>query len=127
MTKNNLAIFASGSGTNAENLIRHFKGNKKIEISAIFSNNKNAFVIQRAINHNIKYYIFSRPDFYESQKIFNLLKENEINYIILAGLFHLGFSLSDLIFVFILIFILNSLKIVDRRYRHNSPPFTRIL
>ena len=85
MTKNNLAIFASGSGTNAENLIRHFKGNKKIEISAIFSNNKSAFVVQRAINHGIKHYIFSRPDFYESQKILSLLKENEINYIILAG------------------------------------------
>jgi len=82
---NNLAIFASGSGTNAENLIRTFKESKKIEIVSIFSNNKNAFVIQRAINHNIRYHIFSRPDFYESEKVLEILKKEEINYIVLAG------------------------------------------
>lgn len=82
---NNLAIFASGSGTNAENLIKAFKENKKITISTIFSNNKDAYVIQRAINHSIKYYIFSRPDFYQSQKILNLLNENNIDFIVLAG------------------------------------------
>ncbi|MDX9695178.1 MAG: phosphoribosylglycinamide formyltransferase [Bacteroidales bacterium] len=82
---NNLAIFASGSGTNAENLIKAFKENKKITISTIFSNNKDAYVIQRAINHNIKYHIFSRPDFYQSQKVLNLLKENNIDFIVLAG------------------------------------------
>ena len=82
---NKIAIFASGSGTNAENLIRAFKENKKIEISVIFSNNKNAFVIQRAINHGIKYHIFSRPDFYQSQKILELLRQDDITYIVLAG------------------------------------------
>jgi len=82
---NKLAIFASGTGTNAENLIRTFKESKKIEIVAIFSNNKNAFVVQRAINHNIKHYIFSRPDFYESKKVLEILKKEEINFIVLAG------------------------------------------
>lgn len=82
---NNIAIFASGSGTNAENIIRFFKGNKKNVISIIFSNNKNAYVIQRAINHKIKHHIFSRPDFYENKKIFQILKENNIDFIVLAG------------------------------------------
>jgi phosphoribosylglycinamide formyltransferase-1 len=82
---NKIAIFASGSGTNAENLIKTFKENKKIEISAIFSNNKNAYVIQRAINHNIKYHIFSRPDFYQSEKILELLKKEDVTFIVLAG------------------------------------------
>ncbi len=82
---NKIAIFASGSGTNAENIIKFFKENKKNEISLIFSNNKNAPVIQRAINHNIKYHIFSRPDFYETQKILEILKENKTNFIVLAG------------------------------------------
>jgi phosphoribosylglycinamide formyltransferase 1 len=82
---NKLAIFASGSGTNAENLIQTFKESKKIEIATIFSNNKNAFVIQRAINHSIKHYVFSRPDFYQSEKILELLKKEEISFIILAG------------------------------------------
>ena len=82
---NKIAIFASGSGTNAENIIKFFKENKKIEISLIFSNNKNAHVIQRAVNHNIKYHIFSRPDFYDSDKILNILKENKTDFIVLAG------------------------------------------
>jgi len=82
---NRLALFASGSGTNAENLIKTFKENKKIEISVIFSNNKDAYVIQRAINHNIKYHIFSRPDFYQSKKVLEILQNNKIDFIVLAG------------------------------------------
>jgi len=82
---NRLALFASGSGTNAENLIKTFKENKKIEISVIFSNNKDAYVIQRAINHSIKYYIFSRPDFYQSKKVLEILQNNKIDFIVLAG------------------------------------------
>ena len=82
---NKIAIFASGSGTNAENIIKFSKENKKFEISIIFSNNKNAYVIQRAINHNIKHHIFSRPDFYQSNKILKILQENDIKLIVLAG------------------------------------------
>ncbi|NOQ23992.1 MAG: phosphoribosylglycinamide formyltransferase [Bacteroidales bacterium] len=82
---NNIAIFASGSGTNAENIINFFKGNKKNEISIIFSNNKNAYVNQRAVNHNIKHHVFSRPDFYNSDSILKILKEHNINFIVLAG------------------------------------------
>lgn len=82
---NKIAIFASGSGTNAENIIKFSKENKKFEISAIFSNNKNAYVTQRAINHNIKHYIFSRSEFYKTQSILNILKDNNIDFIVLAG------------------------------------------
>lgn len=82
---NKIAIFASGSGTNAENIINFFKENKNIEISYIFSNNKNAYVIQRAINHDIKYHIFSRTEFYNTQNILKILKKKQINFIVLAG------------------------------------------
>lgn len=82
---NKIAIFASGSGTNAENIIKTCKENKKIEISAIFSNNKNAYVIQRAINHNIRHYVFSRTDFYNSTIVSDLLDFNDIDFIVLAG------------------------------------------
>ena len=82
---NKIAIFASGSGTNTENIIKFCKENKKIEISAIFSNNKNAYVVQRAINHDIKHYIFSRPEFYETQNILKILKDDNIDFIVLAG------------------------------------------
>lgn len=80
-----IAIFASGSGTNAENIIKFSKETKNFEISTIFSNNKNAFVIQRAINHNIKYHVFSRTDFYETKKVLELLEDKNIELIVLAG------------------------------------------
>jgi len=82
---NKIAIFASGSGTNAENIIKFCKENKKFEIAMIFSNNKNAYVIQRAINHNIKHHIFSRTDFYETQNTLKILQNEKIDFIVLAG------------------------------------------
>ncbi|MDY6801992.1 MAG: phosphoribosylglycinamide formyltransferase [Bacteroidota bacterium] len=82
---NKIAVFASGTGTNAENLIHYFKENKKIEISYLFSNNKNAYVVQRAKNHNIKYHIFSRKEFYNTTNILQILQKNNIDFIILAG------------------------------------------
>ncbi len=82
---NKIAIFASGSGTNAENIINFFKENKKIEVSLIFSNNKNAHVIQRAINHNINYHYFSRPEFYQTKNILDILTKQHIDFIVLAG------------------------------------------
>ena len=51
----------------------------------IFSNNKNAYVIQRAINHNIKHHIFSRTDFYETQNTLKILQNEKIDFIVLAG------------------------------------------
>ncbi|HKL08935.1 MAG TPA: phosphoribosylglycinamide formyltransferase [Bacteroidales bacterium] len=80
-----IAVLASGSGTNAENLINFFKENKKIEISYIFSNNKNAYVIQRAKNHGIKHYIFSRTEFYNTTNILQILQKNNIDFIVLSG------------------------------------------
>lgn len=82
---NKIAIFASGSGTNAENIINFFKESKKNEISLVFSNNKNAYVIQRAIIHNINHVIFSRPEFYETKQILDILQNEQIDFIILAG------------------------------------------
>jgi phosphoribosylglycinamide formyltransferase-1 len=82
---NKIAIFASGSGTNAENIINFFKESKKNEISLIFSNNKNAYVIQRAINHNINHVMFSRPEFYETKNILKILQKKKIDFIVLAG------------------------------------------
>ncbi|MEA3504829.1 MAG: phosphoribosylglycinamide formyltransferase [Bacteroidota bacterium] len=80
-----VAIFASGNGTNSEAIINHFKNSNKINISAVFSNNANAFVLQRARRHGIATKIFDREDFYNSNKVMSQLKEMEIDFIILAG------------------------------------------
>lgn len=85
MKKKNLAVFASGSGSNAENIARYFSNHPEIKVSAIFTNNKNAYVIERAKSLGIPFYIFDRKTFYESDEILNNLKRHDIDLIVLAG------------------------------------------
>ena len=80
-----LAIFASGSGSNAENLIRFFANSSHISITRIFCNNANAGVIQRAEKLGVPVTVFSRDDFYNSQHIINQLIDDKTDIIILAG------------------------------------------
>ncbi|MDR1761050.1 MAG: phosphoribosylglycinamide formyltransferase [Bacteroidales bacterium] len=80
-----LAIFASGSGSNAENLIHFFANSSNISVSRIFCNNANAGVIERAKKLNIPVYVFSRDDFYNSPRVLNQLIEDKTDVIILAG------------------------------------------
>lgn len=82
----NLAIFASGNGSNAENIIRYFKKlNDNIVVKLIITNKPNAYVIQRAIKHNIDYKIFTKPHFQNPIDIIQTLTEYKINFIVLAG------------------------------------------
>ncbi len=81
----NIAIFASGSGTNAENIISHFSESLEHSISLILCNNPDAYVIQRAANHNIKSVVFNRNEFFNSTEILDVLVENEIDFVVLAG------------------------------------------
>lgn len=85
LKKKNLAVFASGSGSNAENIARYFSNHPEIKVSAIFTNNKNAYVIERAKSLGIPFYIFDRKTFYESDEILNNLKRHDIDLIVLAG------------------------------------------
>lgn len=83
MTK--LAIFASGSGSNAENIALFFRDNPEVEVSIIISNKKDAFVHQRANKLNIPSYTYNKKEFDDSTEIISLLEENNIDFIILAG------------------------------------------
>jgi len=80
-----IAIFASGSGSNAENIADYFKSNPEVEISIILSNKKDAFVLERAKKLNIPGQTFTRNDFYETDSIIKLLKEKQIDLVVLAG------------------------------------------
>lgn len=80
-----LALFASGNGSNAERIINYFKDSDKISVECIVSNKKDAFVHERAKKLNVPSVYFSRNDFYETDNVLNYLKENTIDYIILAG------------------------------------------
>ncbi|WP_276367252.1 phosphoribosylglycinamide formyltransferase [Chryseolinea sp. H1M3-3] len=78
-----IAIFASGSGTNAEAIVSYFKNHPSIEVALILSNNPNAFVLERAKKLNIPWIVFNREQFHSS--ILSSLKEHEITHIVLAG------------------------------------------
>ncbi|MBP9790018.1 MAG: phosphoribosylglycinamide formyltransferase [Bacteroidia bacterium] len=80
-----LAIFASGSGTNAENISLHFSGNPNISVEVIITNNPEAGVIQRAKKLNIPFEVVTRKEFSDSTKVVKLLEDYKIDVIVLAG------------------------------------------
>lgn len=80
-----IAIFASGSGTNAQNIIEYFVHNSNIQVCRIYSNNEDAYVLTRAKKFNIPTLTFNKNDFLKTDKIINQLKNDETDLIILAG------------------------------------------
>jgi phosphoribosylglycinamide formyltransferase-1 len=80
-----LALFASGSGTNAENIAKYFKNNDNIDITLILSNKKDAYVLERAKKMGIKTVVFNREQFYNTDEVLNILKKENIDFIVLAG------------------------------------------
>jgi len=79
-----IVIFASGSGTNAENIIKYFKKSTIATVVRVLTNNQHAKVLERAKSLNIKSLYFNKKAFSEDDTILNLLKK-EADYIILAG------------------------------------------
>ena len=80
-----IAIFASGEGTNAENIIRYFEHNDVVKIAIVLSDAKDANVLKRAAKLNVPARTFTKQDLNETDKIVNLLKELKIDLIVLAG------------------------------------------
>ena len=79
-----IVVFASGSGSNAENIIKHFKETKIAKVVSVFTNNPNAKVIERAKNHQIPVEIFSKNELLE-RNIIQKIQEIDPDLIVLAG------------------------------------------
>ena len=79
-----IVIFASGSGTNAENIVLYFNKIKEAKVIYIFSNNANAKVLERAKNLNIPSEVFSKEEF-NGDKVLQKLNSIQPDLIILAG------------------------------------------
>lgn len=80
-----IAIFGSGSGTNAENIMQYFNGNLSIEVALVLSNKADAYILERARLHHIPYAVFTKTDFNNTVELLSLLKEYEVDFIVLAG------------------------------------------
>lgn len=81
----NIAIFASGSGTNAENIARYFSNSETIKVAVVLSNNKNAGVHARMEKLNIPSVSFTREEFIEGTAVLAKLAEYDTVLIVLAG------------------------------------------
>jgi phosphoribosylglycinamide formyltransferase-1 len=80
-----IAIFASGSGSNAENIAHYFKKHPQIKVVAVFTNNINAGVIDRMRKFFIPVYVFNKNDFLHSNCVADELRKLQIDLIVLAG------------------------------------------
>jgi phosphoribosylglycinamide formyltransferase-1 len=82
---NNIAIFASGSGTNAEQIIRYFENDPIGRIKLILSNKRDAYVLQRAASHQLPAFVFNRDRFYQTTDLLDELVSYNIDLLVLAG------------------------------------------
>ena len=83
----NIAIFASGEGTNAQTIIDYFKSSKDVKIALVVSNKSTANVLNRAKNNNIATLIIDKHSFSETNDVIDVLKKCNIDLIVLAGFY----------------------------------------
>ena len=81
----NIAILASGSGTNAENIIKYFSNKNTAKVSLVLSNKRQAQVLKRAEENNIRTVFFEHKEFYITGKVLRYLLLYKIDFIVLAG------------------------------------------
>ena len=80
-----IAVFASGQGTNAANIIHYFQQNQKIKVALIVTNNFNAGVLNVAKKNNIDFLIIDKEKFFKGDGYVAELKNLHISFIVLAG------------------------------------------
>lgn len=82
----NIAIFASGTGTNARRIIEYFNANQRAQVTLLVCNKPDAPVVQLAEHYKIDFFIISNKiDFQNPNTLLEKLSKNDINFIVLAG------------------------------------------
>jgi len=85
MKDQRIVIFASGSGTNAQNIIEYFIENQFIVIDSLWSNNPNAFALERAKKFGVETFVFNKNEFRNTNIVVEELQKRKVNLIVLAG------------------------------------------
>ena len=80
-----IVLFASGSGSNVENIATYFKDSSEIEIACVFTNKANAFVIERCKKLGLPVLYFNKTAFTSTTVVLNTLKSLQPDLIVLAG------------------------------------------
>ncbi|OAV73712.1 Phosphoribosylglycinamide formyltransferase [Bacteroidales bacterium Barb7] len=81
----NIAVFASGSGTNAENIIHYFAGSTVIKVAVVLSDNREAGVHERVKGLDVPSFAFTRGEFAEGIPVLQKMREYNVEFIVLAG------------------------------------------
>lgn len=81
----NLAVFASGGGTNCENIIRYFKGSDKVHVALVVANKAGIPALEKAERLGVPMRVLSKADLNREDVALPLMKEYSIDFIVLAG------------------------------------------
>lgn len=84
-----IAVFASGSGSNAERFFEHFENSPVGEVALVCCNNPEAYVLERAKQHQIPFCLFTNQEIKEGAPVVDKLKEEKIDFVVLAGFLRL--------------------------------------
>lgn len=81
----NLAVFASGGGTNCENIIRYFKGSDKVHVALVVANKAGIPALEKAERLGVPTRVLPKADLNREDVALPLMKEYSIDFIVLAG------------------------------------------
>lgn len=81
----NIAIFASGNGTNAENIIRYFQNGGAVRVELVLTNRKSAYVLERARSLKVPFAYLPKEEWEDGGAILSMLRDRRIDFIVLAG------------------------------------------
>lgn len=85
MKRKKIVLFASGAGTNAQNIIEYFSENEQVVVDSVWSNRPDAYILERVRDFKIETFVFSRNEFVNGNPIVEKLKERGVDLIVLAG------------------------------------------
>lgn len=85
MTKVNLAIFVSGSGTNCENIIKYFAGSERVRCAIVVSNKADAYALVRAERLGVPTAVVGKPQLNDADFLMPLMRRYAVDFIVLAG------------------------------------------
>ena len=80
-----IAIFASGTGSNARKIIEYFQDSPAVQVALVVSNKKDAGVLDIARAHDIPVHVIGRQNFYETEDLLEVLQQQRVDFIVLAG------------------------------------------
>uniref|UniRef100_UPI003217C90A phosphoribosylglycinamide formyltransferase n=1 Tax=uncultured Draconibacterium sp. TaxID=1573823 RepID=UPI003217C90A len=85
MSKKRIAIFASGSGSNAQNIFEYFSDSETVIVDSLWTNKPEAYALKRAEKQGIEAFVFSRDQFYKTNELVEILRNRKVDLIVLAG------------------------------------------